>query len=250
MTPGDFEAYFGHTLLGNTSPATPATSDCWGHTYYMIPASQQFYARPPGTDGHDKLHGIRFDPGQIGTNELPLAVEMYFSKGTKYTNVWSVANDGTRKLLTPRPVSEHDYEYDLYRRATALYAQCPSDGYELERFGRILSTPATLSGSACGTWVKVTYAAGKQGYIDISDREIRKLSDADFPFFMGWQKVSAGSTPFGSDGLCDMAALKKLVKDAADHETPTVAMETFEVQKDDALSRSVKANDQGYHDFL
>jgi hypothetical protein len=29
-----------------------------------------------------------------------------------------------------------------------------------------------------------------------------------------------------------------------------VAMETFEVQKDNALSRSVKANDQGYHDFL
>jgi hypothetical protein len=202
------------------------------------------------TDLHNRLRGIRFDPEWSGRNELPLAVAMYFSKGTKYTNVWRVANDGTRMLLTPQPVFDHDYEYHLYRRAAALYAQCPSDGYELERFGRILSTPATVSGSACGTWVKVTYAAGQQGYIDISDREIRKLSDADFPFFMGWQKVSAGSTPFGSDGLCDMAALKKLVKDAADHETPTVAMETFEVQKDDALSRSVKANDQGYHDFL
>jgi hypothetical protein len=111
------------------------------------------------------------------------------------------------------------------------------------RFGRILSTPATLSGDVCATWVKLTYAQGQQGYIDISKAGIKKLSDADFPSFMGWQKISDGNTPFGSDGLCDIDMLKKLVKDAADNQPPTVAAETTEVQKADALSYYVKGHD-------
>ncbi|MFX1815429.1 peptidase M23, partial [Paraburkholderia sp. A1RI_3L] len=82
------------------------TSDCWGHTCLTIPAGQQFYALPQGTDAHGKLHGIAFKAGLAGTNALPLVVEMYFSKGAKYTNVWSVAADGSRTLLTPEPVEE------------------------------------------------------------------------------------------------------------------------------------------------
>ncbi|MGF6640817.1 peptidase M23 [Paraburkholderia sp. MM6662-R1] len=243
MTPCDFDAYFGHTQLGNAAPDAPTSSDCWGHTWYTIPAGQQFYALPPGTDAHNTLHGIKFETRQTGTNTPPLVVETYFSKGAKYTNVWSVEADGSRTLLTEQPVCEADYEYDLYRRATALYGTCPSDGYEMLRFGRILSTPATLSGAACATWVQVTYAAGKQGYININNAAIKKLSDADFPSLMGWQKLSDGNMPFSSDGLCDIDALKKLVKDAAASEQPTVSAETTEVQKADALSGYVKGHD-------
>ncbi|WP_176329343.1 peptidase M23, partial [Paraburkholderia sacchari] len=243
MLPTDFDTYFGHTQLGHGTPDTPTTSDCWGHTYYAIPAGQQFYALPPGTDEHHKLHGIKFEAGQTGTNALPLVVETFFSKGAKYTNVWSVAADGSRTLLTAQPVAEKDYEYNLYRRATALYNTCPSDGYEMLRFGRILSTPATLSGDACATWVQVTYGSGKLGYIDINTAAIKKLSDADFPSFMGWQKLGDGNTPFGSDGLCDVDALKKIVGDAAASEQPTVSTATTEVQKADVLSSYVKGND-------
>ncbi|CAM2192921.1 putative chitinase [Paraburkholderia kururiensis] len=244
MTQGDFDAYFGHTQLGVASPGTATTSDCWGHTCLTIPAGQQFYALPQGTDAHGKLHGIAFKAGLAGTNALPLVVEMYFSKGAKYTNVWSVAADGSRTLLTPEPVEEKDYEYDLYHRAIALYEACPSDGYEMLRFGRILSVPATLSGAACATWVQITYAAGQSGYIDINNAAIGKLSDADFPSFMGWQKISDGNTPFGSDGLCDVDMLKKLVRDAAANEQPAVVKDATEVQKADALSYYVKGHDE------
>ncbi|WP_233834686.1 M23 family metallopeptidase [Paraburkholderia sp. ZP32-5] len=243
MTSHDFDTYFGNTQLDSAAPDTPTGSDCWGHTYYTIPAGQQFFALPPGTDAHNKLHGIAFEAGQTDTNASPLVVEAYFSKGTKYTNVWSVATDGSRTLLTEQPVAEADYEYDLYRRATALYGACPSDGYEMLRFGRILSTPATLSGTACATWVKVTYAAGKHGYIDINRSEIKKLSDADFPSFMGWQKISEGNTPFANDGMCDIDELKKLVKDAAENAQPAESAQTTEVQRADALSGYVRSRD-------
>ncbi|MGS0890930.1 glycoside hydrolase family 19 protein, partial [Burkholderia stagnalis] len=246
MLPEDFDAYFGRTQLGNRTPTPPAPTetDWWGHAYFVIPAGSTFRRLPEKTDARDKLHGIAFKPGHEGSNTLPLLVETYFSLGSKYTNVWSIAQDGTRELLTPQPVEEKDYEYDLYKRATALYSSCPSDGYELLRFGRVLSKDKKLADEACVTWMKVNWAADKVGYIDINDSKIHKFSDADFLSLMGWQKISDGNTPFGNDGLCDVDALKKIVKVAEDGERQTVVAETTENQKAGVLSNYVKYNDQ------
>ncbi|WP_060346487.1 M23 family metallopeptidase [Burkholderia territorii] len=244
MLPADFDAYFGRTQLGNDMPAPPTGTDWWGHAYFVIPAGSQFRRLPEKANAENKLHGIAFKPGQAGSNTLPLFVETYFSRGSKYTNVWSVAQDGTRTLLTPYPVEEKDYEYDLYKRATALYSSCPSDGYELLRFGRILSAPQTLAANARTTWMQVNWAADKVGYIDINDSSIHKFSDADFLSFVGWRKVSEGNTPFGRDGLCDVDALKKMLNDAAPHEVLAVTGETPEAHKTRVLSAYIKGNAQ------
>ncbi|WP_175672761.1 M23 family metallopeptidase [Burkholderia ambifaria] len=244
MLPADFDAYFGCTQLGKGTPTPPTGTDWWGHAYFVIPAGSTFRRLPEKADAGNKLHGIEFKPGQEGSNALPLLVETYFSVGSKYTNVWSVAQDGTRTLLTPQPVEEKDYEYDLYKRATALYSSCPSDGYELLRFGRILSPSQTLAANARATWMKVNWAADKVGYIDINDSGIHKFSDADFLSCMGWQKVSEGNTPFSSDGLCDVDALKTILNDAAPHDVPAVAGETAEAHKKRVLSAYVKGNAQ------
>ncbi|CAB3793885.1 hypothetical protein LMG28614_03785 [Paraburkholderia ultramafica] len=243
MTQPDFAAYFSHTQLGNTSPSTPDGPEWWGHAYFTIPAGSDFFSLPPGTGSDNKLHGIEFKPGQTGQNTLPLHVETYFSQGAKYTNVWSEAADGTRTLLTPHPVPEEGYEYGLYDRATALYPACPSDGYELMRLGRIVSATKTLAADARATWMKVAWASGKQGYIDINPLKITKLSDVDFPFFMGWQKVTDGNTPFGSDGLCDIDVLKKMLKDVSDHESLADLQLTGLHEKEDILLRYVRMTD-------
>ncbi|KWI57940.1 hypothetical protein WT72_12625 [Burkholderia pseudomultivorans] len=244
MTQPDFDAYFGQTQLGKTAPVPSDETDWWGHGYFVIPAGSSFYRLPPGAGADGKLRGIKFPPGEAGQNAQPLLVETWFSQGSKYTNVWSVAQDGTRTLLTSQPVEEKDYEYDLYKRATALYATCPSDGYELLRFGRILSAHQTLTAEQRATWMKVAWAAGQVGYIDINDSKIHKFSDADFLRLMGWQKVSDGNTPFSSDGLCNVEALKKLLNDATPHDIPVVAGETAEAHKTNALSAYVKGNEQ------
>ncbi|MGS0897392.1 glycoside hydrolase family 19 protein, partial [Burkholderia stagnalis] len=248
MLPEDFDAYFGHTQLGKSTPTPSTGTDWWGHAYFVIPKGSTFLSLPTGAvadaSHKHKLHDIEFAPGQGGQNTLPLLVETYFSLGSKYTNVWSIAQDGARTLLTPQPVEEKGYEYDLYKRATALYSSCPSDGYELLRFGRILSKDKKLADEACVTWMKINWAADKVGYIDINDSKIHKFSDADFLSLMGWQKISDGNTPFGNDGLCDVDALKKIVKVAEDGERPTVVVETTENQKAGVLSNYVKYNDQ------
>jgi predicted chitinase len=263
MTQGDFRAYFDATQLGHTNVRTPAGTDYWGHSYYVIPAGEVFRALPPGTDKENRLNGIKFDVAQSGQSEHPLQVEVYFHKGDKYTNVWSVGDNGARTLLTETPVVEKGYEYDLYNRATKLYPACPSDGYELLRFGRILSTPATLGathessrplgsgqtgpvlGKPCATWFLVTFVGGKRGYIDINDDAIRKLSDADFPFFMGWHKISESasdspartSAPFDHDGLWDLDKLTQIVRAAAGETSPNFDA-TYASHLDDAEKKT------------
>jgi predicted chitinase len=324
MTQPDFQAYFGRTQLGTPTPATPTGSDWWGHAYYIIPANTNFKRLPTTADGHGKQNGITFEPGKADQNALPLHVETYFCQGSKYTNVWSVAADGTRTLLTPTPVEEKDFEYDMYKRAMALYSACPSDGYERLRFGRVLSVPSTppasavsaasgasaaraaapasgasaaraaapasgasaaraaapasgasatraavpasgasatraatpasgasatsttsvataAAGNSNATWMKVTYASGSWGYVDISDPAIVKLSDADFPSLAGWQKVTDANTPFDSDGLCDVDALKKLLKDVNDHQTPAERDRVGIAAKEQILARYVQS---------
>jgi hypothetical protein len=220
MTQEDFAAYFGPTQLGAAKVATPAGRDCWGHTYYVIPAGQRFHALPVNfTIGPDPQrledsvtlqdvkpkgnHGtIGFERINDGTNASTLYVEVFFCLGSKYTNVWSETPEGL-KSLTPQPVCEQGYEYVMYERARDLYGLCPSDGYELLRFGRILesvtlpaSPPSINTDLACPvqadhrqTWFRITFASGQEGYIDINAKVIQKVSDADFPAFMGWQKI-------------------------------------------------------------
>ena len=265
MTKADFDAYFGPTQLGETSVTTPARTDVWGHGYLVIPPGSAFVSLPPGTskakNGQHRLSGIEFEPLQNGENADTLYVEYWFHKGDKYTRVWRDAGDGHRESITEHAIIESDYEYGMYRRASRLYPTCPSDGYELLRFGRILSTPATLPTAStppsnasslgrganapvppanpCATWVRVAFAAGQQGYIDVSQPAIAKLSDADFPFFKGWQKLSEESGPFGNDGLCDIDALKKILSDA----TEAVNARGEPHPKKDALAHYVKSKD-------
>ncbi|SAL80540.1 hypothetical protein AWB71_06144 [Caballeronia peredens] len=214
MTEGDFTAYFeqaGHKVaLGETQPKTPASKDYWGSTYYVIPKNSTFVSVPPGS-GNLKTKGKSprpffpaLDSGALDANST-LYVEAYFSRGERFTRAWIDKGDGKLVALTSDPVQDKfgEYEYGLYERATALYETCPSDGYELLRFGRILSTDTpTLSADQQATWMAIPFASGKVGYIDINSSGIQKLSDADFPRFKDWQKIEDGNTPFNQEGLC------------------------------------------------
>ncbi|WP_167306957.1 hypothetical protein [Paraburkholderia hospita] len=91
--------------------------------------------------------------------------------------------------------------------------------------------------SARTTWMRATFAQEQEGYIDINAASIIKLSDADFPFFTGWQKVSESNTPFSDDGMCDVDQLRKIVDDVAPQTTgPNESVDQ------DALSNYVRGN--------
>jgi len=221
MTETDFTAWFdqsGHKIqLGEKNPVQPASNDWWGHAYYVIPGTTGFVDRP-GTP-HDETWFPRMNVGKLPNADSKLYVEAYFHKGQRYMNAWLDENgDGECELLTPQPHKDKysGYEYELYERSMALYPRCPSDGYELLRFGRILSqSPTLVSEQDIATWIAVPFDAnGTQGYVDISKTSVVKLSDADFPFFTGWKKIDSTNAPVGSDGLFSYSKVCRLLGDA------------------------------------
>ncbi|WP_191628965.1 hypothetical protein [Pandoraea terrae] len=255
MTKKDFDEYFGPTQLGKEQVVTPATSDYWGHSYFVIPEDTQFFPLPPDADANGKLGDIAFEKLQVDKNKATLYVEAWFHKGQKYTKVWRDEGNGQLRLLTMaqpgtdksgQPLerlqaqAEKDYEYTLYDRAMALYKTCPSDGYELLRFGRILSKSDKLPEGERATWMRVTFDDDKQGYVDINNAKIKKLSDADFPFFKGWQKLDEANGPFDADGLCDIDALKALMCNAKERYMPEALARTESGKKAEALARYVR----------
>ena len=217
MADADFTAWFdqaGHKVqIGEKNPVQPATGDYWGHTYFIISGPKEFCAQPAGMDDtwFPQLPGGSIDEGDT------LYVGAWFNRGRRFTQAWiDRGNTGNVTLLTPAPVADpydndtRQYEYNLYQRSMALYSACPSDGYEMLRFGRILSHPVA-TGAAPETWVAVPFDEnGTQGYVNIAPDAIIKLSDADFPFFKDWQKVDEGNTPFNHDGLCGYDELCRL----------------------------------------
>ena len=215
MTEEDFAAWFdrpGNDARAVPNPVTPNAKEYWGHGYFVIPGGKRFVSLPPGLSRNTARYFPALDDGALD-DASTLYVEVYFHKGQRYSRSW-LERDGKITELTPSPVrdSYDDYEYKLYDRSVALYPACPSDGYELLRFGRILSDQPTLAADDRKTWVAVTFETGRQGYIDISQPSIQKLSDADFPAFMGWLKVHETNSPFDEDGLCDYEPLVRLVQ--------------------------------------
>jgi len=194
------------------------SKELWGSNYFIVPANTDFKDKHPEA-GKDKkkpnaVNGIEFPPQSTGQNTQKLYVEIRYDKGAKYTVVWAAQDDGSLKRLTGEAgVKEDDYEYELYNRATKLYPDCPSAGYELLRFGRIIG-PDALAADKQANWQAVTFAEGKVGYVNLSDAKILKLSDADFPHFKGWLKCEESDAAFMDDGLCDTPQLLKLMKDA------------------------------------
>jgi hypothetical protein len=242
MTEEDFNAYFGHTQLGSDAPNTPASTDYWGHSYYVIPGGQAFVSVPPGYAGSSYFPVLK--DGTLDA-QSKLYVEAYFHKGQRYTRSW-METAGKLTLLTPRPVADQcrDYEYNLFQRASDLYPSCPSAGYELLRFGRVLSAELPpLAATENHAWVAVTFNdSGAQGYIDISQSAVKKLSDADFPFFTGWQKIDELNTPFSQDGVCDYGELRKIVDVVEASETPAQRKDPAYIQEDQ-LTAYVYDND-------
>ncbi|WP_235844734.1 hypothetical protein [Cupriavidus agavae] len=239
MTEEDFSAWFerpGNDARAAANPITPASEEYWGHTYFVIPGGQRFASVPPGLTRATSAYFPPLSDGVLD-DASTLYVEVYFLKGQRHTRSW-LGKDGKIIPLTPSPVRDSyaDYEYKLYDRATTLYPDCPSDGYEMLRFGRILSDAPILVPGKRMTWVAVPFTAERQGYIDINQDTIQKLSDADFPAFMGWQKVCEGNTPFDDDGLCDYDELVSLLNEADQGRFPNI--ETEEDCKPDKLVTS------------
>ncbi|MFC0139496.1 M23 family peptidase [Erwinia mallotivora] len=139
----------------------------------------------------------------VHTSTEPLFVSMTFEKGdctmvTRRPNATAACFDSVGEPLTNTDASPADnsiaetylkYEYNLYRTARRLYPKNPSAGFELLRFGRVISTEhETLMPEDAPLWRTIRFPGGA-GMVNLAASDIKKFSDADFPHWTGWRMV-------------------------------------------------------------
>jgi predicted chitinase len=218
-TPADLDAFFPANQSG--SAASTGTTDgkagVWGDSYFVIPAGTAVVASAPHTDSHHKIAGHVFPTGVDGTTPARLFVRIGWRRGSKRTTVWRDNGEALAPtLLTDaQGVVDADFEYALFPLAKQLYRSCPSAGYEILRFGRAIGPDkAHLAATEKHLHALITFDAGRRGYIDLASDSISKLSDADFPSWLGWQRIEESDSAFSTDGVCDVPALTALLGSA------------------------------------
>lgn len=239
----------GHFWKDSTAIAAGGhgSDDFFGDAGFVIPAGSNFSATHPHAAA---IHGVlaapqeapvagsntdspatapttpTFDPslagnspqGQATSGEIYVSVR--FDRGTRIATSYRKLPSG-KFVQIGQPLREAEYEYKLYELATKLYTDCPSAGYEWLRFGRVLGPDTTTTQE---NWQLIRYDDTKSGYIDLAASTITKLSDADFPFWHGWQKISEGAAIDAQDGLCDAPKLLELLHGSAPNTSSTPSL--------------------------
>lgn len=194
------------------------TDRCWGDMYFFIPPEVLVYEMPPTnrllTENTFPIAyrcpdipsgSTPIQEGGSSQPEAPLLIQGY---------PWEVAHslqEGifvrmnydrgqctmSSFLITGHEIGlckeEADYEYNLYKTATRLYPGCPSAGYELLRFGRVLG-PDALQPANAAHWRKISLPSPhgqppKTGWVNLNAPTVTKFSDADFPHWQGWKLI-------------------------------------------------------------
>ncbi|WP_440466415.1 hypothetical protein ACKI1H_22690 [Pseudomonas sp. YH-1] len=196
------------------------TDSCWGDMYFFVPAPVQGYASPPNNfaqptnpsalsfqspsfppgwyDANGKFTSLAvvtsqidgYRPEIVGEMNKGLIVRMRYERGQCQLTTYFLGGEliGTQQEDT-------DFEYNLYTTATRRYPGCPSAGYELLRFGRVLG-PDALQPANAAHWRKISLPprteAGeteRNAWFNLNAPGVTRFSDADFPHWMGWRLI-------------------------------------------------------------
>lgn len=215
------------------------SDDFFGDAYFVVPPKTHFLATHPHAQKHkDKklyvsvqeeaegeegwsggeISGVTPVPvdialGGLGTKGVStdgrLFVCIRYDKGKRVATSFQINANSDVEQIGP-PAEQDDYEYNLYPIAKTLYPDCPSAGYEWLRFGRVLG-PDTTTHQENWQYVRYGKDADAVGYVDLAAANITKLSDADFPFWQGWQTIDDDKSVIKEDGICDASALRALL---------------------------------------
>jgi len=220
-TETDFAAFWRDR--GAIAAGNHGSEDVFGDMHFVIPANQQFAERHPRAIAPHKIdlpganQFFDLELGQAGQNNDRLHVVVQLETGNRIATTFRLDDQGRINGQVGDPVRQDNYEYELYRLATALYPDCPSAGFEYLRFGRLLGPDTTHQ---VENWQLIRYTDTQTGYINLADpaHRISVLSDADFP--MHWQKLEEGDAASPNDGIANVARLTELLQLPA---TPSAA---------------------------
>lgn len=138
-----------------------------------------------------------------GRTTAPLIVSLSETKGTLTLSTRNIAGNVQGQT--------NESSYDFYERATKAYPGCPSAGYELMRFGRVLGPDALAASDQYRGHVphiRKVRVNGAEVYMDLNVPGISVFSDADFPDWQGWAFIDDDTD---GNSRCDSQALIGLI---------------------------------------
>ncbi|MCO4863979.1 M23 family metallopeptidase [Cupriavidus sp. WGlv3] len=195
------------------------SADIYGDVHFVIPEGKSFVAahpRLPKGNGvwrtADKDGNLMFPAGTAGSNTgQQLYVSVRLDKDKRITIARIRTAQGQYRELGR--VEQPGYGYAMLALAEALYPDNPSAGLEWLTFGRVLSEERSRH---TDNWQLVHYAPSSVGYIDLSQAGIVRLSDADFPHWLGWKKVEEGAMLTPADAIVDEPATLQMLSGNGD----------------------------------
>ncbi|SAK85797.1 hypothetical protein AWB80_05835 [Caballeronia pedi] len=190
--------------------------------FSAVNGSYQNAARLPAPDGHARFVTV---PAIWGSAPPPadMPAELWAQwqvpvKGrTKADTIISLSENKATLTLTTRDASGRalgsitENSYDLYERATAQYSGCPSAGYELLRFGRVLGPDALAASDQYRgrvPHIRKVRLNPEAVFIDLNVPGIQAYSDADFPDWQGWTFIDDDTD---GNSRCDSNRLIELI---------------------------------------
>lgn len=216
------------------------TDSFWGDAYFFIPPEVLIYEKPP----LNLLQTQNSFPVVYRCPAMPTGPAPIQDGGTTASSAntpapsvqgyeWAVASQLQNGIfvrmsyakgqckLTSYTLSgvelgsqdeEADYEYNLFKKATETFAQSPSAGFELLRFGRVLGEDH-LQPADAAHWRRIKFPgkageASVSGWVNLNSPTITKFSDADFPHWQGWQLVDDDAD---SDSHCQSPFIRALL---------------------------------------
>ncbi|CAH0147047.1 putative chitinase [Pseudomonas frederiksbergensis] len=170
---------------------------CWGDMYFYLPPEVLGYAERPGqwTDTNNMSSCVRLPADG-------LFVRMSYSRGQCLLSTFTLDGEclGEQK-------EEKNFEYNLYETSVDRFPDCPSAGYELLRFGRVLGSDA-LAPTNAAHWRKIAFSDGN-AWVNLNSSTVTCFSDADFPQWSGWKLVDDDAD---EDSHCQSPYLRELLK--------------------------------------
>ncbi|MCS3507393.1 M23 family metallopeptidase [Achromobacter sp. JUb104] len=103
--------------------------------------------------------------------------------------------------------------YELYNTAVKNYPGCPSAGFEMLRFGRVLGPDAPAQSDLYNGRLphirRIRLSDGSIFFVDLNAVGVRVYSDADFPHWQGWTFID---DDLDGNSRCDSGTLLNLIE--------------------------------------
>lgn len=213
---------------------------CWGDMYFFVPPEVLAYTTPPtnralAENNSEVAYRCPSMPTQVPVQEGPsttssppptvdgykwevasqlqngIFVRMSYKEGDCTLTSYYISGD-VIDSIKEEEVNGVKYEFNLYATATKIYPQSPSAGYELLRFGRVLTTDS-LNPANAAHWRKIKLPGrssqnSQAAWVNLNSPTVTKFSDADFPQWQGWNLINDDAD---TDSHCNSPFIRALL---------------------------------------